>query len=113
MSSEFYYDEKGKAVIIVDIESILFNTGKQIHRKQSRLTRWKNNFKKNGKLVMKEEDLIVLELTKESSEDSNLKDLKINLKEYPFLYYINIKNSILTCPNIFLFIFHLGFNKLY
>ena len=48
MSSEFYYDEKGKAVIIVDIESILFNTGKQIHKNQSRLTRWKTTLRKKA-----------------------------------------------------------------
>ena len=80
MSTEFYYDEKGIEVLLVGIESILFNTGKQIHNKQSRLTRWKNNFKKKGKIVLNEEDLIVLEQTKESNEDNDLKEYTVKNK---------------------------------
>lgn len=95
MGSKSWMKEDGRIRIKIDYDWVLFNIGKQIFSNQSKLTRWKKNFKKKGKVVRKEEGLIEIELTKEINQGSELEDFEIILNEYPFLYYRFIKNSIL------------------
>lgn len=87
---------EGCFVPFLDIDSILFNVGKQVSVSQKELTKWKSRIKKNVCLTKKEDILIEIEVLEGKNNGKRLEELEkleLRLFHYPFLYYRKIRSQ--------------------
>lgn len=89
-------DGKNGLVAFLDIDSILFNIGKQVNVSQKDLTKWKSRIKKNIYLKSNENGLVELEIMEGKNDGEgleDLEDLELRLFHYPFIYYRKIRSQ--------------------